>query len=78
MQVVVYTDDGLPDVLQLKDVERPVPLDIEVLVEVHAVSVNAYDWHFLTADVFLVRLMGAGILSFARANGFARAFWARR
>ena len=78
MQVVVYTDDVLPDVLQLKDVERPVPLDNEVLVEVHAVSVNAYDWHFLTADVFLVRLMGGGILSFARANGFARAFLARR
>ena len=54
------------------------PLDNEVLVEVHAVSVNAYDWHFLTADVFLVRLMGGGILSFARANGFARAFLARR
>ena len=78
MQVVVYTDDGLPDVLQLKDVERPVPLDIEVLVEVHAVSVNAYDWHFLTADVFLVRLMGGEILSFARAGRFARAFLARR
>jgi NADPH:quinone reductase-like Zn-dependent oxidoreductase len=55
---VVYTQYGLPDVLQLKDVERPVPLDDEVLVEVRAASVNAYDWHFLTADVFLIRLMG--------------------
>jgi NADPH:quinone reductase-like Zn-dependent oxidoreductase len=62
VQVVVYTEYGLPDVLQLKDVERPVPLDNEVLVEVHAASVNAYDWHFLTADVFLIRLMGGGIL----------------
>ena len=40
----------------------PLPLDDEVLVEVHAASVNAYDWHFLTADVFLIRLMGGGLL----------------
>ncbi len=52
MKAVVYTKYGSPDVLQLKDVEKPAPLDDEVLVEVHAASVNAYDWHFLTADVF--------------------------
>ena len=34
----------------------------EVLVKVHAASVNAYDWHLLTADIFLVRLMGGGLL----------------
>ena len=62
MQAVVYTEYGSPEVLRLKDVERPVPLDNEVLVEVHAASVNAYDWHFLTADVFLIRLMGGGLL----------------
>ncbi len=53
---------GLPDVLQLTDVETPVPLDDEVLVEVHAASVNALDWHMLTADVFLIRLMGKGLI----------------
>lgn len=58
MQAVVYTEYGSPDVLRLKEIERPVPLDDEVLVEVLASSVNAYDWHFLTADVFLIRLMG--------------------
>ena len=62
MKAVVYTKYGSPDVLQLKDVEKPAPLDDEVLVEVHAASVNAYDWHFLTADVFLIRLMGGGLL----------------
>lgn len=62
MKAIVYTKYGSPDVLQLKDVEEPVPLDDEVLVEVHAASVNAYDWHFLTADVFLIRLMGRGLL----------------
>ena len=62
MKAIVYTKYGPPDVLQLKDVERPVPLDDEVLVEIYAASVNAYDWHFLTADVFLIRLMSKGLL----------------
>ena len=62
MKAIVYTQYGSPDVLQLKEVEKPVPLDDEVLIKVHAASVNAYDWHFLTADVFLIRLMGGGLL----------------
>ena len=62
MKAIVYEKYGLPDVLELKDVENPTPLDDEVLVEVHAAAVNAYDWHFLTADVFLIRLMGGGLL----------------
>ncbi len=62
MKAIVYTRYGPPDVLRLEDVERPVPKDDEVLVKVHAASVNAYDWHFLTADIFLIRLMGAGVL----------------
>jgi NADPH:quinone reductase-like Zn-dependent oxidoreductase len=62
MKAIVYEKYGLPDVLELKDVENPTPLDDEVLVEVHAASINAYDWHFLTADIFLIRLMGGGLL----------------
>lgn len=62
MKAIVYTKYGSPDVLQLKEVEKPVPLDDEVLIEIHAASVNAYDWHFLTADVFLIRLMSGGLL----------------
>ncbi|HPQ40817.1 MAG TPA: NAD(P)-dependent alcohol dehydrogenase [bacterium] len=61
MKAIVYTKYGTPDVLELKDVEKPVPRDDEVLIEVHAASVNAYDWHLLTADVFLIRLMGSGL-----------------
>ena len=61
MKAIVYTKYGSPDVLQLKDVEKPVPKDNEVLVEVKAVSVNAYDWHLLTADIFPMRLMGVGL-----------------
>ncbi|MEO8168352.1 MAG: NAD(P)-dependent alcohol dehydrogenase [bacterium] len=62
MKAIVYTKYGSPDVLQLRDVEKPTPKDNEVLIKIHAASVNAYDWHFLTADIFLVRLMGAGLL----------------
>ena len=57
----MYERYGDPDVLELRDVERPIPLDDEVLVEVHAASLNAYDWHMLTADVFLIRLMSGGL-----------------
>jgi NADPH:quinone reductase-like Zn-dependent oxidoreductase len=56
MKAIVYTQYGTPDVLHLKDVEKPVPKENEVLVKVHATSVNAADWHLLTADIFLVRL----------------------
>ncbi len=62
MKAIVYTKYGSPDVLQLKDVEKPTPRDNEVLIKIHAASVNAYDWHFLTADIFLIRLMGGGLL----------------
>jgi NADPH:quinone reductase-like Zn-dependent oxidoreductase len=62
MKAIVYTKYGSPDVLQLKDVEKPTPKDDEVLIKIRAASVNAYDWHFLTADIFLIRLMGGGLL----------------
>jgi NADPH:quinone reductase-like Zn-dependent oxidoreductase len=62
MKAIVYTKYGLPDVLQLKEAEKPAPKDDEVLIKVHAASLNAYDWHALTADIFLVRLMGFGLL----------------
>ena len=61
MKAIIYTRYGSPDVLQLKDVEKPIPNDDEVLVKVWAASVNALDWHMLTADIFLVRL-NSGLL----------------
>ena len=62
MKAIVYTEYGPPDVLELMEVEKPIPKEEEVLVEIHAASVNALDWHMLTADIFLVRLMGGGLL----------------
>ena len=62
MKAIVYTKYGPPDVLKLKEVEKPALKEAEVLVKVYAVSVNAYDWHLLSADIFLIRLMGGGLL----------------
>ncbi|MEW5719309.1 MAG: NAD(P)-dependent alcohol dehydrogenase [Chloroflexota bacterium] len=62
MKAIVYTKYGPPDVLRLQEVAKPTPKDDEVLAQVYAASVNAADWHLLTADIFLVRLMGMGLL----------------
>ncbi len=56
MQAIVYTTYGSPDVLQLNDVEKPMPKDNEVLVKVHAASANPLDWHLMRAEPFLARL----------------------
>jgi len=61
MKAIVYTKYGSPDVLHLQEVEKPIPNEDQVLIKIHAASVNAYDWHFLTADIFLIRLMGGGL-----------------
>ncbi len=62
MKAIVYTKYGPPDVLELKEAEKPTPKEDEVLVKVHAASVNAADWHLLRGKPFLVRLMGFGLL----------------
>ena len=62
MKAIVQERYGSPDVLQLKEVERPTPRGNEVLVRVHAASVNAGDWHLLRGKPFLMRLMGIGLL----------------
>lgn len=63
MKAIVSLKYGTPDILQLKEVEKPVPKDNEVLIKIHATSVNAADWHLLTADIFLIRLMGLGFFT---------------
>jgi 2-desacetyl-2-hydroxyethyl bacteriochlorophyllide A dehydrogenase len=56
MKAIVYTEYGSPDVLQLKEMERPTPRDYEVLVQIYAASANAADWHLMRAEPFLARL----------------------
>jgi NADPH:quinone reductase-like Zn-dependent oxidoreductase len=63
MKSILHTKYGPPDVLQHREVEKPAPNENQILVKVHAASVNAYEYRTMRADPFLIRLMGAGFLS---------------
>ncbi|MFC1720417.1 NAD(P)-dependent alcohol dehydrogenase [Pseudomonadota bacterium] len=60
MKAIAYHCYGSPDVLQVEEVAKPVPADNEVLVKVHAASVNPLDWHYLRGEPYLMRL-GTGL-----------------
>jgi NADPH:quinone reductase-like Zn-dependent oxidoreductase len=57
MKAIVYEKYGTPDVLELREVERPTPKDNEVLVKVHAVSINDFDLGLLQGTPFINRLL---------------------
>ncbi|MCO5208322.1 MAG: NAD(P)-dependent alcohol dehydrogenase [Caldilinea sp.] len=67
MKAITYTQYGTPDVLKLVETDKPAPKDGEVLIKIHAASVNALDWHLLTADIFLVRF-GEGLFKPKRSR----------
>jgi len=57
MKAIVFRKYGSPDVLELAEVEKPTPRDDEVLIRVHAASLNDWDWSALHGTPFVNRLM---------------------
>jgi NADPH:quinone reductase-like Zn-dependent oxidoreductase len=57
MRAIICTKYGSPDVLQLQDVAKPAPKDDEVLIKIHAASINSRDLRMLRANPFFMRLM---------------------
>jgi NADPH:quinone reductase-like Zn-dependent oxidoreductase len=60
MKAVVYTDYGSPDVLEIRDIKKPVPNDDQVLIKVRAASINPLDWHFIEGTPYIMRI-GIGL-----------------
>lgn len=58
MKAIVYDHYGSPDVLRLAEVEKPAPADDEVLIKIHAVSLNRSDWEGLTGKPLYALLGG--------------------
>ena len=56
MKAAVFTRYGPPDVVQITDVEKPLPKDNDVLIKVRAASVNPLDWHFVRGQPHVLRL----------------------
>jgi NADPH:quinone reductase-like Zn-dependent oxidoreductase len=62
MRAIVQTEYGAPDVLSLKEVDRPIISNHGVLVRIRAASVHAGDWHLMRGTPFLLRFMYGGLL----------------
>ena len=62
MKAIVQDKYGSPDVLELREIDKPVVKDDEVLVRVHAASVHPDVWHVVRGRPYALRLMGAGLL----------------
>jgi NADPH:quinone reductase-like Zn-dependent oxidoreductase len=60
MKAIRYETYGPPETLQLKEVSKPTPENQQVLVKVHAASINAMDWRRFTMPSLLARLFTGG------------------
>jgi NADPH:quinone reductase-like Zn-dependent oxidoreductase len=61
MKAVVYTNYGSPDVLEIRDVKKPVPNDDQILIKVRAAAINPLDWHFMEGTPYIMRALGVGL-----------------
>ena len=57
MKAIILTKYGGPDSLQIKDIDKPIPKEHEVLIKVHAAAINDYDWSLMRGKPYLYRLM---------------------
>ncbi len=57
MKAIVYHNYGSPEVLRYEEIEKPTAGDNEVLIKVHAASLNPLDWHFMRGTPYVFRLM---------------------
>jgi NADPH:quinone reductase-like Zn-dependent oxidoreductase len=76
MKALIRDRYGPPDVLEVRDIERPIPMEREVLVRVHAASINDWDWQMLQRPMLplgfhkpRVRILGSDIAGRVAAVG---------
>jgi len=62
MKAIVRDSYGPPDVLELQEIEKPIPKDNEMLIKVHSASVNRADSHGLRGTPFIARIILGGII----------------
>jgi NADPH:quinone reductase-like Zn-dependent oxidoreductase len=62
LKAIICPKYGSPDVLQLQEVAKPAPKDDEVLIRIHAASINSRDWRLMRANPFFIRLVPGGFL----------------
>jgi len=56
MKAIILKEYGLPNLLEIGDVAKPVPNDDEVLVKIHSASINDWDWGLVRGKPFVIRL----------------------
>ncbi|MEX0769445.1 MAG: NAD(P)-dependent alcohol dehydrogenase, partial [Balneolaceae bacterium] len=56
MKAIILKEYGLPNVLEIGEVAKPIPTDKEVLVRIHSASINDWDWGLVRGKPFVIRL----------------------